>query len=158
MIDRGLQIQSSNSDLLAELGHVCVLKRGYHAGLRAFREASRHNSSDVKALEGTVLCHLMNGEVDDAEAQIELLELMQSNPDEASAEFYFLKAELINRQNKSKKTVTPESLDRRLSMLQNCYFMFFKHYDEAIKGFLAPLKELVVLDIDFIMQVSSPMF
>lgn len=155
MLDRALQIRSNDADLLIELGHVCILQNGYHAALRAFREAARHNPSDVRALEGTVFSHLLAGETDDAEAQIELLELMQINPDEASAEFYFFKALLMYRQSKLSKEDPTSAAEKHIAMLQNCYFMFFKRYDETIKGFTEPLKELVVLDLDFIMQLAQ---
>lgn len=155
MLDRALEIKPSDSDVMIELGHVSVLQRGYHAALRAFREASRYNASDVRALEGTVFSHLLAGETEDAEAQIELLELMQSNPDEASPEFYFFKALLMYKQSISSKQDPDEAAVKHVAMLQNCYFMFFKRYDETIKGFIEPLKELVVLDIDFIMQMAQ---
>jgi tetratricopeptide repeat protein 21B len=155
MLDRALELKPSDSDVMIELGHVSILQRGYHAALRAFREASRYNASDVRALEGTVFSHLLAGETEDAEAQIELLELMQSNPDEASPEFYFYKAMLMYRQSRAVKGDSEDAAAKHIAMLQNCYFMFFKRYDESIKGFLEPLQELVVLDIDFIMQMAQ---
>jgi hypothetical protein len=153
MLDRAIRMKPNDAEVIVELAHVQVIQRQHLSALRTFRDASKRNANDPLVLEGTVLCQLMSGEIDDAEAQIDLLEMMQSSPEEASAEFYYLKALLILRQIKSRKENSEKAMDRHLDMMQNCYFTFFKRYDDAVQGFMEPLKELVVLDIDFLMQV-----
>ena len=155
MLDRAIRIKPNDGEVIVELAHVQVIQRQHMSALRTYRDASKRSPNDPLVLEGTVLCQLMSGEIEDAEAQIELLEMMQSSPEEASAEFYYLKALLMLRQIKSRKEISEKAMDRHLDMMQNCYFTFFKRYDDAVQGFIEPLRELVVLDLDFLMQVRQ---
>jgi tetratricopeptide (TPR) repeat protein len=155
MLDRAVRIKSNDGEIIVELAHVQVLQRQHASALRTYRDASKRRPNDPQVLEGTVFCQLVAGDVEDAEAQIELLEMMQSSPEETSAEFYYLKALMALRQIKAAKSDSSAGMDKHLDLMQNCYYNFFKRYEDATQGSLEPLRELVALDIDFLMQVRA---
>ena len=65
----------------------------YEKAMKCFRESTRKDESNVKTLEGMVLCQLAEGAYEDAEAQIELLTLMHGAI--AGPDFAYLQALLI---------------------------------------------------------------
>ena len=68
----------------------------FEKAMKCFREASKKDESagNIKALEGMILCQLLEGSVEDAEAQIELLTLMHGTED-LGFEFAYIQALLL---------------------------------------------------------------
>jgi tetratricopeptide repeat protein 21B len=154
MLERALKIKPDDGAVLVEIANIQVLQRQYSSALKAYVDASKRNKNDMSALEGNVKCHILLGELEDAEAQMELLEMMQMSPEEASPEFYLLKSMLMLKQIKSRSSDVEAAMKNHLAMLENAYFTFFKRFEETVKGFLEPLKELVVMDTGFMMQMA----
>ena len=71
--------------ILCQLGYIQTMQGSglFEKAMKCFREASKRDESagNIKALEGMILCQLLEGSVDDAEAQIELLTLMHGTED-----------------------------------------------------------------------------
>jgi hypothetical protein len=75
--------------------YICIMQGSgsFEKAMKCFRESTRKDESNIKTLEGMVLCQLAEGAYDDAEAQIELLTLMHGAI--AGPDFAYLQALLI---------------------------------------------------------------
>eukprot|EP01035_Chromulina_nebulosa_P033766 gene33766-45218_t len=83
MLERIVKLNSSISNIkpedeavvLSQLGYICIMQGpgSFEKAMKCFRESTRKDESNIKTLEGMVLCQLAEGAYDDAEAQIELL-------------------------------------------------------------------------------------
>jgi tetratricopeptide repeat protein 21B len=84
--------------------------------MRAFREAAKKDPDSVLALLGMIRCQLLEGQHEDAEAQIELLTVMH-NAEDLGAEFALIQA-MLARQGASKDS------KKHLNLLNQCQDVF----------------------------------
>ena len=72
---------SNDIAILREKAYVYLLQRQYPKAMKAYRECSKKDGQSVASLEGLILCQIYEGQVDDAEAQLELLSAMHGESD-----------------------------------------------------------------------------
>ena len=149
LLERATSLSPGTAKYFCELGNVLAMGGQYQSAMKMFKESSRKDTQSFQSLEGMILCQLMEGQLDDAEAQIELLSVMHSSDtdDALSPGFSYLQAILAQRRRRDMKT-------------------HLEKLDEAQKGFLQqasemqrtrhqpPLQELVVMNPDFLLQVT----
>lgn len=110
----------AQASVFCALGNIYLMQGvgGYDGAMTCYKEASKIDPQSVKALEGMISCQLSEGLYDDAEAQIELLNVMHST-DEQSAEFHYLKSLLAKHRAKSANNAT-SGTDGHLFHLDEC--------------------------------------
>ncbi|XP_030623493.1 tetratricopeptide repeat protein 21B [Chanos chanos] len=97
-------------DIASELGYLMVLQRKYRDASKWYSVALRADTSCVSAFEGTIRCHLMNGEIEEAEQQLEFLCEIQKSTG-PSVEVTLLQAILACRKGAAQKTVVSLLVD-----------------------------------------------
>lgn len=109
LLERSLRAASMSHSLPAEVEAkvLCVLGEVYlrmgraqlEKALAVLREATKRDATNLRVLLTLIHAQLVEGAVEDAEAQVELLSLMHSNLDELGHEILYLQA-LILRQKR----------------------------------------------------------
>ena len=105
----GTYRKSDQSSVLTELGRMKLLlgPSGCQPAIQYFRDAlKRDEQESISALLGMIQAQIVEGEIDDAEAQLELLTVMHEK-DELGIEYPFINALLAKKSNTQ---VTLESL------------------------------------------------
>jgi tetratricopeptide repeat protein 21B len=148
MLEHAIKLDGHNAKYFCELGHVFVLNGQYQSAIKMFKESSKKDSQSFIALEGMILCQLLEGLLDDAEAQIELLGVMHGSDDVLTAEYAYLQALLAQRKGRN--------MALHLEKLEECKKLFFSRIAFLRRNtFIRPLDELIVMDPDFMLQVKK---
>jgi tetratricopeptide repeat protein 21B len=149
LLERATSLAPTNAKYFCELGHILTIGGQYQSAMKMFKESSRKDSNSFNALEGMILCQLIEGQLDDAEAQIELLGVMHgSDSDEAlGAGFSYLQAILALRKRRDMRA--------HLEKLDEAQKVFFQQASETQRSrFQPPLQELVIMNPDFLLQLG----
>ena len=137
-------VGTSDSSIVKERANIYVLQGQYNSAIKAFREASKKDISSMTSLEGMILCQIYESQLDDAEAQVELLLAMHSE-EELSPQFKYIQALLSLRRGRN--------LTQHESYLNEAKDLLLRNYEKALSGWIEPLKELIVFNPDFVLQV-----
>eukprot|EP00600_Ochromonadales_sp_CCMP1393_P000361 CAMPEP_0174983574 /NCGR_PEP_ID=MMETSP0004_2-20121128/17217_1 /TAXON_ID=420556 /ORGANISM="Ochromonas sp., Strain CCMP1393" /LENGTH=551 /DNA_ID=CAMNT_0016235837 /DNA_START=1 /DNA_END=1653 /DNA_ORIENTATION=- len=153
-----------------QLGHTLMLQgpMQYERSMKAFREATRRDQNNARALEGMILCQLYEGAVEDAESQIELLTLMHS-PEDLGYEFAYLQSLLLRGKKEAKQ--------EHLRALTHCRDTFIQQRELAtggggdsgaptelllasrrVKTYLNSFQNLLCSNPDFTMSLATDFF
>lgn len=147
MLEHAINLEGNNAKYYCELGHVFVLNGQYQSAIKMFKESSKKDSQSFTALEGMILCQLLDGLLDDAEAQIELLGVMHGSDDVLTAEYAYLQALLAQRKGRN--------MPLHLEKLEECRRLFFSRISFVRRNiFIKPLDELITMDPDFMLQLG----
>lgn len=137
---------ATDAKFFSELGYIQTLRGQYDNAIRLYRDASKYDNMSFVALEGMILCQLLDKQTDNAEAQIELLSMMHSSDDDISAEFSYLQALLaLQRQH---------DMSEHLNKLNECKTKYFRRFTDSLKHHTEPLHELILMNIDFLLQLA----
>lgn len=148
MLEHAVSLDSTSAKYYSELGHVFVLNGQYQSAIKMFKESSKKDSQSFIALEGMILCQLLEGLLDDAEAQIELLGVMHGSDDVITAEYAYLQALLAQRKGRN--------MSLHLEKLEECKRLYFSRISFLRRNsFVRPLDDLIVMDPDFMLQVYA---
>ena len=138
--------------LLTEQANIHLMQgpNEYPSAMRAFREASKKDPDSVQGLLGMVRCQLLEGAVEDAEGQIELLTVMH-NPEDLGAEFALLQAMMAR--------LGPKDTKKHLKLLNDCKDLFENRYlrsnsPSAWSG-EELLEDYVLKSPDFLLSLST---
>lgn len=141
LLQRSVSLSRNSCEALCELGYVYLLQGDHEMAMKSYREASKRDASSTDSLEGMIWCQISAGELEDAEAQIELLNLMHK-PEEMSPEFSFLRSIIAKK-------------DMKLSCLEECRKAFFARYESHLRMFVKPWEELLLMNPEFLLQVGD---
>jgi tetratricopeptide repeat protein 21B len=146
MLEHAIDLNGNDAKNYCELGHVFVLNGQFQSAIKMFKESSKKDSQSFSALEGMILCQLLEGLLDDAEAQIELLGLMHNSDDVLTPEYVYLQALLAQRKSRN--------MALHLEKLDECKHLFFTRVSFIKRNsYVRPLDEMVITDPDFMLQV-----
>jgi len=102
LVSNACELEPKNSEYVAEKGYQYRLMGNYGMALDTYKDASRIDESNVEASYGMIYCQLMQGQVEDAEQQLEFLSVIQgSDGSNQSASLTFLKALIALRKDKN---------------------------------------------------------
>eukprot|EP01041_Mallomonas_annulata_P001871 gene1871-3629_t len=144
MMDHAYEIAPTNINVLIERAHVQILIGNFSQATRQYRDISKR-SDDVTAIEGMVICQIYEGQMDDAEAQIELILAMHSEED-LSPEFKYLQAVIALRSRRD--------LREHERHLDDSKILTDRKYDQLTAGWVEPLQEMVHQNPDFLLQLA----
>jgi tetratricopeptide repeat protein 21B len=102
MLEKVLKHRGGDPEVLSLLGHIHIMQGAgmFEKAMKVFRAATKRDEGNISALKGMILCQLCEGSYEDAEAQMELLNLMHGGSEDGNTglighEFAYLQALLI---------------------------------------------------------------
>lgn len=113
--------KQDQAKILTELGRIKLLlgPAGCQAAIGFFREALKKDDSDsIFALLGMIQGQIVEGEIDDAEAQLELLTVMHEK-EELGVEYLFVNALLAKKSNSNLEAVPDAEGDESTSRISS---------------------------------------
>ena len=142
MLDRALHkcgTSVEEAKVLNQMGRVHLMQgpSEHSNAMTRLRDATKRDPENVQILEGLISVQLEGGLYEDAEAQIEMLSVMQSAED-ASPEFFLLQA-LVARLG-SKKSMT-----QHLNFIEDARDLFFRRAARSGDALKVPSPLLVTI-------------
>ncbi|XP_076366451.1 LOW QUALITY PROTEIN: tetratricopeptide repeat protein 21B-like [Tachypleus tridentatus] len=131
LAERAANNDPSNADYATELGYQCLLQGKVKDALKFYRNATDLDEGSVSALLGVIFCQLIEGQLEVAGQQIELLKEIQKSTGMTS-ELSFLSGMLAQKQGKRTDEVLGylnESVELHFSALETLplgltYFLY----------------------------------
>uniref|UniRef100_A0A8C6YVJ4 Tetratricopeptide repeat domain 21B n=1 Tax=Nothoprocta perdicaria TaxID=30464 RepID=A0A8C6YVJ4_NOTPE len=119
LVERAFGLASDNAEFATELGYQMILQGKVKEALKWYKTAMALDETSVSALTGIIRCQLTQGQLDDAEQQLEFLSEIQQSIGK-SGELSFLHAVLAMKKHKRQEEVIPllnDVLDTHFSTL-----------------------------------------
>lgn len=147
MVERAGRLNPDDSRFASELGHQLLMLGDSVGAMDSFRVASRLDPSCTEALHGMVRCQISDGQLEDAEQQMEFLTVIAESTG-PSVQAPFLQALLAWRRSHDAATQT--------SLLDKALELHSEAYREVARGGSANLlRRFIVLDPDFLLEVAG---
>ncbi|XP_003447380.1 tetratricopeptide repeat protein 21B [Oreochromis niloticus] len=106
MVERAFSLAQGDSDLATELGYQMVLQGRIKEAMKWYKTPfTNRDHSSVSALTGMIHCQLIEGNLEDAEQQLEFLTEFQQSIGK-SADLLYLRAVLAMKRHRSQEEVT----------------------------------------------------
>uniref|UniRef100_A0A8B9G865 Tetratricopeptide repeat protein 21B n=1 Tax=Amazona collaria TaxID=241587 RepID=A0A8B9G865_9PSIT len=132
LVERAFDLASDNAEFATELGYQMILQGKVKEALKWYKTAMRLDETSVPALTGIIRCQLIQGQLEDAEQQLEFLNEIQQSIGK-SGELSFLRAVLAMKKQKRQEEVIAllnDVLDTHFSSL--CGFPLGVEYFEKL--------------------------
>ncbi|XP_064019914.1 tetratricopeptide repeat protein 21B isoform X2 [Pogoniulus pusillus] len=120
LVERAADLAPDNSEIATELGYQMILQGKVKEALMCYKNAMTLDETSISALTGIIRCQLLQGQLEDAEQQLEFLNQIQEAI-EKSGELSFLRAVLAMKKYKKQEEVIAllnDVLDTHLSSLR----------------------------------------
>ncbi|EDO49516.1 predicted protein, partial [Nematostella vectensis] len=140
LIDRAQSLAPADAEYQIELGFQHVLQGKIRDATKAFRAAMKLDETSVPALTGIIRCQLIEGQLEDAEQQLEFLNEIQQSIGK-SAELSYLTSVLYRKKGKPQEEVITA-----LNMAIDTHFV-------SLKGLPLGTQYFVQMNPDFLIQV-----
>ncbi|XP_070546763.1 tetratricopeptide repeat protein 21B-like [Ptychodera flava] len=105
LMERALGLDNLNSEFATEAGYEMLLQGKARDAMKCYRNAMKLDETSVPALTGIIKCQLIEGQLDDAEQQLEFLNEIQQSIGKSS-ELLYLSAVLARKRGKAGEEVT----------------------------------------------------
>ncbi|XP_068186204.1 tetratricopeptide repeat protein 21B [Antennarius striatus] len=105
MVERAFSLAQTDSDLATELGYQMVLQGRIKESIKWYKTAMTLDETSVAALTGIIRCQLLEGQLKDAEQQLEFFTEIQQSIGK-SAELLYLHAVLAVKKHRPQEEVT----------------------------------------------------
>jgi tetratricopeptide (TPR) repeat protein len=144
---KNVDTAEEEAEVLCAIGQIRSLQGSsqYTAAMKAFKESIKRDGNNFHALAGMVKCQLLDGQYEDAEAQIELLLVMHS-ADELGAEYHFNQAYLSRNLRHDMK--------EHLASLEQAKSSLLQTVAEESRLFYTPFQEIQAMNPDFSMMLA----
>ncbi|CAH3123731.1 unnamed protein product [Pocillopora meandrina] len=142
LVERAQSLAPNSAEFQTELGNQLILCHRNREAMKAFRTAMKLDETSVPALTGIIRCQLIDGQLEDAEQQLEFLNEIQQSIGKSS-ELSYLSAVLQRQKNKPAEeviTLLNEAIDAHFS---------------SLKGLALGVKYFYCLNPDFLLQVIN---
>ncbi|XP_023227553.1 tetratricopeptide repeat protein 21B-like [Centruroides sculpturatus] len=143
LAEKAADLDTLNADYVTELGHQCLFQGKLRESMKFYRNASKLDESSVDALLGVIHCQILEGQMEAASQQLELLKEIHKSTG-LTPEMLFLSGFISQKEGKNPEEVMGylnECVDKHLSITERMPFSF--SYFE----FLDPDFLLLILDI-----------
>uniref|UniRef100_A0A673CVP2 Tetratricopeptide repeat domain 21B n=1 Tax=Sphaeramia orbicularis TaxID=375764 RepID=A0A673CVP2_9TELE len=120
MVEKALSVASGDSELATEMGYQMVLQGKIKEATKWYKTAMTLDETSVAALTGIIRCQLIEGQLEDAEQQLEFLTEIQQSIGK-SGELMYLRAVLAVKKHRPQEEVTNllnDAVDTHFSTLQ----------------------------------------
>lgn len=146
MMERARKVAPDVSEYATEAGYQSLMMGDTTSAMDSFRQASRLDQSNVRALHGMIRCQIHNLQLEDAEQQMEFLGVIHESLG-LSAEPLYLQAVLAWRRNHDMST--------QISLLDRALDLHFQSYRDAFRaGSNRLLQRFTIFDPDFLVEVA----
>lgn len=144
------------SKLLCEIGSILLLQGPLKvdAALKAFKEALRRDAESVTALEGMIKSQLIDGAIEDAEGQLELLLVMHDDFDTDGAGLSAFSVELNYFRAMLAKVVHRDAT-LHMSCLNDCKDRILKDIAAASDDCIVPFAKLRAVNPDMVIMLGT---
>ncbi|NXO03695.1 TT21B protein, partial [Rhinopomastus cyanomelas] len=140
LVERASELSSNNTEFATELGYQMILQGKVKEAVKWYKAAMTMDETNVSALMGVIHCQLIEGQLEDAEQHLELLNQIQQTFLE-SGELSFLRAVLAVKKHKRQEVVIAllnDVLDTHLS---------------SLSGFPLGVEYFEKLNADFLLEI-----
>lgn len=142
LIDRAWQLRPENWKYTAEQAYQKWLIEDFNDGFMTYQKAATYDESNMEPLYGMIYCRIMQGKIEDAQQQVELVnEISEGSP--KSAMHYFLEAMISYRKSQPKDTT--------IKLLDQCLNLHITDTKEVPAGFEFYTK----LNPDFLLELAK---
>lgn len=148
MVERAGKLNPDDAAYATELAHERLMLGDSVGAMECFRVASRLNPASTEALHGMVRCQIADGQLEDAEQQMEFLTVISESTGPPSPQALFLQALLAWRKAHDAAAQT-SLLDRALDTHNEAY------KDASRAGSGALYRRFIALDPDFLLEVAG---
>uniref|UniRef100_A0A8C3K4I9 Tetratricopeptide repeat protein 21B n=1 Tax=Calidris pygmaea TaxID=425635 RepID=A0A8C3K4I9_9CHAR len=140
LVERASDLASDNSEFATELGYQMILQGKVKEALKWYKTAMTLDETSVSALTGIIRCQLIQGQLEDAEQQLEFLNEIQQSIGK-SGELSFLRAVLAMKKHKRQEEV--------LALLNDVLDTHFS----SLHGFPLGVEYFEKLNPDFLLEI-----
>ncbi|XP_019378278.1 PREDICTED: tetratricopeptide repeat protein 21B [Gavialis gangeticus] len=104
LVERAFGLASHDAEIATELGYQMILQERVKEALKWYKTAMTLDETSVSALTGIIRCQLIEGQLEDADQQLEFLNEIQQSIGK-SGELSFLRAVLAMKKHKRQEEV-----------------------------------------------------
>ncbi|XP_062519917.1 tetratricopeptide repeat protein 21B-like isoform X2 [Corticium candelabrum] len=140
LVERAQSLAPRNAEYATERAYELMLLQQVKEAVKAYRAAMKLDETSVVALTGVIHCQLLEGQLEDAEQQLEFLQEVQASVGQ-SADLLYLSAILAHKKG--------EGADKVMELLNNTIECHFK----SLKGLPLGPKYFEKLNPDFLLQI-----
>ncbi|XP_040560144.1 tetratricopeptide repeat protein 21B isoform X2 [Gallus gallus] len=141
LVERAFNLDSDNAEFATELGYQMILQGKVKEALKWYQTAMTLDETSVSALTGIIRCQLIQGQLEDAEQQLEFLNEIQQSIGK-SGELSFLRAVLAMKKHKRQEEV--------IALLNDVLDTHFS----ALHGFPLGVEYFEKLNPDFLLEIT----
>ncbi|XP_051479134.1 tetratricopeptide repeat protein 21B isoform X2 [Apus apus] len=140
LVERAAELASDNAEFATELGYQMTLQGKVKEALKWFKTAMTLDETSVSAVTGIIRCQLIQGQLEDAEQQLEFLNEIQQSIGK-SGELSFLRAVLAMKKHKRQEEV--------IALLNDVLDTHFS----SLHGFPLGVEYFEKLNPDFLLEI-----
>ncbi|XP_074729407.1 tetratricopeptide repeat protein 21B isoform X2 [Strix uralensis] len=140
LVERAFDLASNNAEFATELGYQMILQGKVKEALKWYKTAMTLDETSVSALTGIIRCQLIQGQLEDAEQQLEFLNEIQQSIGK-SGELSFLRAVLAMKKHKRQEEV--------IALLNDVLDTHFS----SLHGFPLGVEYFEKLNPDFLLEI-----
>uniref|UniRef100_A0A669QPC0 Tetratricopeptide repeat protein 21B n=1 Tax=Phasianus colchicus TaxID=9054 RepID=A0A669QPC0_PHACC len=140
LVERAFNLDSDNAEFATELGYQMILQGKVKEALKWYKTAMTLDETSVSALTGIIRCQLIQGQLEDAEQQLEFLNEIQQSIGK-SGELSFLHAVLAMKKQKRQEEV--------IALLNDVLDTHFS----SLHGFPLGVEYFEKLNPDFLLEI-----
>ncbi|XP_072730053.1 tetratricopeptide repeat protein 21B isoform X5 [Ciconia boyciana] len=140
LVERASDLASDNAEFATELGYQMILQGKVKEALKWYKTAMTLDETSVSALTGIIRCQLIQGQLEDAEQQLEFLNEIQQSIGK-SGELSFLHAVLAMKKHKRQEEV--------IALLNDVLDTHFS----SLHGFPLGVEYFEKLNPDFLLEI-----
>ncbi|XP_014641369.1 PREDICTED: tetratricopeptide repeat protein 21B isoform X1 [Ceratotherium simum simum] len=142
LLERAFSLTPQQSEFATELGYQMILQGKVKEALKWYKTAMTLNETSVPALIGFIRCQLIEGQLQDADQQLEFLSEIQQSIGK-SAELTYLHAVLAMKKNKQQEEV--------INLLNDVLDTHFSHLEDLPLG----IQYFEKLNPDFLLEIIT---
>ncbi|XP_005393347.1 PREDICTED: tetratricopeptide repeat protein 21B [Chinchilla lanigera] len=142
LLEKAFSLNPQSSEFAAEIGYQMILQGKIKEALTWYQTAMTLDNTSISALTGFIRCQLMDGQLQEADQQLEFLSEVQQSM-EKSAELIYLNAVLAVKKNKRSEEV--------IHLLNDVLDTHFLHLEDLPLG----IQYFEALNPDFLLEIVA---
>uniref|UniRef100_A0A2K6ETT0 Tetratricopeptide repeat domain 21B n=1 Tax=Propithecus coquereli TaxID=379532 RepID=A0A2K6ETT0_PROCO len=141
LLERAFSLNSQRPEFAIELGYQMILQGKIKEAVKWYKSAMALDESSISSLFGFIQCQLIEGQIEEADQQLEFFSAVQQSMGK-SAELTYLHAILAMKKNKRQEEV--------INLLNDVLDIHFSHLEDLPLG----LQYFEKLNPDFLLEIT----